>query len=157
MGSFLGKADNSTTILWCLIRKFQSTGNECLHENQFLSRRRQIVHGDQLWLMPYCWGSRYGASQCIRDEIGYQDHDHDKALRSHFPSTEGISIPFIIWNKGLTWVWYACCQICIDTMSLGLEPAIPLSPVTQHFLCTSQQRSEASDAWKYIEKNTTAG
>jgi len=153
MGSFLGKADNATTILWCLIREFQSTGNEYLRGNQFLSRRRQIVHGDQLWLMPYCWGSRYGASQHIRDEIGHQDHDQYKALRSHLRTTEGISIWFaVIWNKGRTWLWYACCQICIDTMSLGLEPAIPLIPVIQHFLCTSQHRSEASDAWKYWEK-----
>ena len=31
-------------------------------------------------------------------------------------------------------------------MSLGLEPAIPLIPVIQHFLCTFQHHSEASDA-----------
>jgi hypothetical protein len=37
-------------------------------------------------------------------------------------------------------------------MSLGLEPAISLIPVIQHFLCTSQHCSEASDAWKYWEK-----
>ena len=43
--------------------------------------------------------------------------------------------------------------MCIDTISLGLEPAIPLVPVTQHFLCTSQHRSEAIDACKILAED----
>jgi hypothetical protein len=46
-----------------------------------------------------------------------------------------------------------CCQMCIDTISLGLEPAIPLIPMIQHFLYTSQHRSEAIDAYKILAED----
>ena len=64
-------------------------------------------------------------------------------------ATEGRLIP-LTWE---TSSWYACCQMCTDTISMGLKLAMPLVLVIQHFLSTSQHRSEGIDACNILAKD----
>ena len=85
MCSFFRKADNTTAVLGCLVRSISFLREKYPHGNRFLSQRHQIIHGDRIWQMPYYWGSRCAASQCIRDDFGHRARDQcTKPLASHW-------------------------------------------------------------------------
>ena len=102
MCSFLGEADNTTTVLGCLVRSISLLAEKYPHGNRFLSQRHQIIHGDRTWQIPYYWGSKCGASQCIRDDFGRRARDQCRASQSRLRATEDKINATQNWEKKRT-------------------------------------------------------